>query len=96
MAWRKVWDAGKARHTSPTPGAALLRRGLPESSQLASVTYRARPPHVVGPPRRYGALAARTKCPLHCGRELLVHLLEVLGRIGADTVTGLWDVGPKL
>jgi len=47
MAWRKVWDAGKARHTSPTPGAALLRRGLPESSQLASVTYRARPPHVV-------------------------------------------------
>src|SRR5262245_55163833 len=31
-------------------------------------------------PRRYGALAARTKCALHGGRELLVHLLEVLGR----------------
>jgi hypothetical protein len=28
--------------------------------------------------------------------ESLVYLLEVLGRIGADMVTGLRDVGPKL
>ena len=33
---------------------------------------------------------------LHGGREFLVHLLELLGRIGADTVTGLRGVGPKL
>jgi hypothetical protein len=40
--------------------------------------------------------AARTKCALHCGREFLVHLLEVLGRIGADMIIGPWGVGPKL
>src|SRR5262245_1465419 len=41
------------------------------------------PPHVVGPRRREETLAARAKCALHGGREFLVHLLELLGRIGA-------------
>jgi len=54
------------------------------------------PPHVVGPRRREETLAARAKCALHGGREFLVHLLELLGRIGANTVTGLRGVGPKL
>jgi hypothetical protein len=51
------------------------------------------PPHVVGPRRREETLAARAKCALHGGREFLVHLLELLGRIGADTVAGLRGVG---
>ena len=54
------------------------------------------PPHVVGPRRREETLAARAKCALHSGHEFLVHLLELLGRIGADTGTGLRSVGPKL
>jgi cold shock protein len=33
---------------------------------------------------------------LHGGREFLVHLLKLLGRIGANTVAGLRGVGPKL
>src|SRR5262245_2331414 len=54
------------------------------------------PPHVVGPRRREETLAARAKCALHGGREFLVHLLELLGRRGANTVAGLRGVGPKL
>jgi len=52
------------------------------------------PPHVVDPRRREETLAARAKCALHSGHEFLVHLLELLGRIGADTVTGLRGAGP--
>jgi len=62
----------------------------------AASSSRTRPPHVVGPRRREETLAARAKCALHGGREFLVHLLELLGRIGADTVARLRDVSPKL
>ena len=42
------------------------------------------------------ALVARSKCALHGGCELLVHLLQLLGRIGADMVAGLRGLAPKL
>ena len=46
--------------------------------------------------RRYLALVSRVKSALHGGREFLVHVLELLGRVGADIVAGPRDVGPKL
>jgi hypothetical protein len=41
------------------------------------------------------ALVSRTKRALHGGREFLVHLLELLGRVGADPVARLRDVSSK-
>jgi hypothetical protein len=42
------------------------------------------------------ALVSRVKSALHGGREFLAHVLELLGRVGADIVAGPRDVGPKL
>jgi hypothetical protein len=53
-------------------------------------------PQIVCCGRRHLALVSRAKRPLYGGREVLVHPLELLGRIGADVIAGLRAIGPKL
>jgi hypothetical protein len=51
--------------------------------------------HVICCGRRHLTLVTGPKCALHSGREVLVHLFELLGRVCADMVSGLHDFAPK-
>jgi hypothetical protein len=73
-----------------------LACGRPQLDQAPSSPSPSSASQVICCGRRHLALVSRTKRALHGGREFLIHLLELLGRVGADPVAGLRDVSPKL